>query len=88
MPVHSVSMKIFLASLVLIAIAFLFLGINIFFRKGGRFPETEVGRNKKMREMGITCVKCDELKAWHENKRRRKMLIKPSELKIDMNNLK
>ncbi|MDR3350636.1 MAG: hypothetical protein LBN98_03165 [Prevotellaceae bacterium] len=37
------------------------MAFNILFRKNGQFPETETGKNKNMRKLGITCVKQDEL---------------------------
>jgi hypothetical protein len=77
-------MELILISISFVAIAFLLLGLNIFFRKDGKFPETEVGRNKQMRNLGITCPKCDEIQAWREVKKRGKLKIKPSELKIDL----
>ncbi len=46
----------------LLGLAFIGFGINIFFRKNGRFPETSVGRNSEMRKKGITCVKHDEIR--------------------------
>ncbi len=78
-------MEVILLAVSLVAIAFLAIGFNIFFRKGGKFPETEVGRNKQMKDLGITCAKCDEISAWHKTQKRRKIKIKPSELKIDLN---
>ncbi|MCQ2959228.1 MAG: hypothetical protein MJ198_03450 [Bacteroidales bacterium] len=55
--------KLFLIVLVMIALAFIGLGINIiFFRKP--FPETEVSRNKEMHKRGIKCAKCEEMKAF------------------------
>ncbi len=77
-------MEILLITILLMAIAFLALGFNIFFRKEGKFPETEVGHNRKMKELGITCPRCDEMRLLNEEKKRRKPKIKPSELKIDM----
>jgi hypothetical protein len=76
-------MEVFLLSLILVAVAFVALGLGIFFTKGGRFPETEVGHNRHMRELGITCAKCDERKAWNEYKRRQKPVIDPKKLKLD-----
>jgi hypothetical protein len=77
-------MKIILLSIVLIAIAFIGLGFNIFFRKDGKFPETEIGQNRHMKKLGINCSKCEESK-----KTRKKLLIErnninPSELKLDI----
>lgn len=40
------------------------LAFNILFRKNGRFPSYEVGHNKEMRKLGITCVKHDEYKCF------------------------
>ena len=51
---------------------------NIFRKK--RFPETSVGHNKKMKELGITCARCDELKNYRDS--RNKIKINPKELKI------
>lgn len=55
----------FIITSVLVTIAILALGVNIFFRKQ-KFPETEVGKNKRMRSLGISCVKCDEMKKFRE----------------------
>ena len=63
----------------MVGIAFLALGFNIFFRKGKDFPETEVGKNKNMRDLGISCVKCEEIKRY---KKTRKLKINPKELTI------
>ncbi len=40
------------------------LAFNILFRKNGKFPAYEVGHNKDMKKMGITCVKHDEYKCF------------------------
>ncbi len=39
------------------------LGINIFFTKKKKFPQTSISKNKNMRKLSITCVKHDEYKA-------------------------
>lgn len=77
-------MLVFLIAIVLVAIAFVALGVGIFFRKEGKFPETEVGHNRHMRELGITCAKCDERISWNEFKKRQKPKINPRKLKIDI----
>jgi len=46
---------------VVLALCVVGLAISILLRKGGKFPETEVGSNKHMRKLGITCAKQDEL---------------------------
>lgn len=60
-------MKIFIAALILIGLSILGLCFNIIFRKNGRFPETEISRNKEMRKLGIKCAKDDEIKMWGKN---------------------
>jgi hypothetical protein len=81
-------MELFFVAIILVGIAFAAIGINIFFRKEGKFPETEVGRNSNMKRLGITCPKCDEMLAWREINRRKRTKIKPSELKLDLNSMK
>lgn len=78
-------MEIVLLAIVIVGISFLALGVNIFFVKGRNFPETEVGKNKVMRDMGIFCVKCEEGKKYRQAK---KILaaknINPTSLKLDI----
>ena len=80
-------MKLFILAAFFIAVAFIALGVRIFFLRGGKFPETEVGHNKKMRELGITCAKCDEHIRWNRMKQARKTRLRPKELKIDISRL-
>lgn len=81
-------MEIVLLSIVVVGVSFLALGINIFFVKGRNFPETEVGKNKTMRDMGIVCVKCDEGKRFRENKRKlAAKKINPLNLKLDISSI-
>ncbi len=54
-------MKIFLAVLIIVGFCFVGLGFNIIFRKNGKFPETEISRNKDMKKLGIKCVKEEEM---------------------------
>jgi len=60
--------KVFLVTAVLIALCILGLGFNIFFRKDGKFPETEVSSNKEMKKLGIRCAKEEELRIWGRKK--------------------
>ena len=55
-----------LISFALVAIVVMLLGIRVFFVKGGKFPETHIGKNKAMRERGITCAKSQELAMRHQ----------------------
>lgn len=59
---------IFGVTLALVLLAFLGLGFNIFLRRVA-FPETEVGHNKKMKELGIYCSKCEEWKSFKEKRK-------------------
>lgn len=54
-------LRVLLAAVVFVGIAVLGLGFNIFFRKGGKFPDTEISRNPAMKKLGISCVKEEEL---------------------------
>ena len=53
--------QLFLVVAVLVGLAFVGLGINIFFRKTF-FPESDIGKNKNMKALGLSCAKCDEMK--------------------------
>lgn len=76
------TLKIVLAAVVLVAISFIGLGLSIFFRKNGKFPENEVGHNKHMRELGIKCARCEEMAKYKRMKKNYKLKIKADKLKI------
>lgn len=80
-------MLVFLLAVLFVAIAFVALGINIFFRKEGKFPDAEVGHNRHMRDLGITCAKCDERKSWNEIKKKQQPKINPKKLKVDISGI-
>ena len=48
-------MKVFLAAVLFVGLCVLGLGVNIFFRKGGKFPEHDISSNPEMRKRGIKC---------------------------------
>ncbi len=78
-------MEVVLLAIGIVAVSFIGLGFNIFFVKGKTFPETEVGKNKNMREMGIFCVKCEEGRKFREAKRKLAAKnINPQNLTIDL----
>ena len=54
--------KLLFPAILIIAVALIFLGIRMLIQKNGKFPETEVGRNKEMRKLGIQCAKAEEIK--------------------------
>jgi len=54
-------LTVFLSAVLFVGLCVLGLGVNIFFRKDGKFPETDISRNRKMRELGIQCPKEEEM---------------------------
>jgi hypothetical protein len=57
-------LKVIIISSILLGIAFLGLAFRILFIRNGRFPQTSIGKNEQMRQLGITCVKHDEMKCY------------------------
>ncbi len=51
---------IVLLSALLVFVSVVLLGVRIFFTKDGKFPDTHVGRNKKMKEKGIHCAQTQD----------------------------
>ncbi len=49
-----------MAAVVFIALCMVGLCFNILFRKGGKFPDSDIGRNPELRKRGIRCVGADE----------------------------
>ncbi len=72
-------LQILLIAIVIVALAVLLLGINIFVF-GRKFPETEVGRNKNMIRLGLRCPQCEERARYRRSK---PATLNPSELKPD-----
>ena len=62
-------MAVFIAAIILIGLCVFGLCFNIIFRKDGKFPETEIERNKELRKRGITCAKEEEMKLWGKKKK-------------------
>ena len=54
--------KLLLIVIAILAIAFLIMGFNIFFRKNKKFPKSSVGGNKDMRNLGLKCARHEEIK--------------------------
>ena len=57
-------MKVFLAAVIFVGLCVLGLGFNIFFRKNGHFPDTEIETNPAMKKLGIKCAKQEEIELW------------------------
>lgn len=72
-------MNFMLIVLAIVLGSFLFLGFNIFFRKKS-FPETEIGRNREMRKLGLACPKGEEKRLYGKSKPTVK--INPEDLTI------
>jgi len=53
-------LKVLILSIILLAISMVFLATQMILKKGGKFPNTSIGKNKHMRELGISCPKCEE----------------------------
>jgi len=47
--------KIILISSVLLSFVFLGLGVQVFFSKKKRFPQTQIGHNQEMKKRKIPC---------------------------------
>lgn len=74
-------LQVFIISIFLVGFAFIAIGVNVIFTKRA-FPETEVGQNKKMKQMGIECAKCGEWRKHKERMRFREVSIDFSKLSL------
>jgi membrane protein insertase Oxa1/YidC/SpoIIIJ len=54
-------LKLLLLTLALVAIAVIGMAIRILLVPKGKFPDTHIGNNKKMREMGIKCARHNDI---------------------------
>ena len=59
--------SLLLITAILLALCMAGLGIRMLLIKGGRFPETHIGRNKNMKKLGITCAKDES--AWCQGRK-------------------
>lgn len=57
-------MAYIILTFVLVLISVFLLSFNIIFKRGGKFPETEVGHNKNMKNLGLRCAKSEERELW------------------------
>lgn len=49
-------MKLLLLSILIVAVAFVLLGVKVLFVKGGKFPSGHVHDIPALRQRGITCA--------------------------------
>ena len=54
--------KLMIPAMLIVGVALIFLAIRMLIEKNGKFPETEIGHNKDMRKLGITCARVEEIK--------------------------
>jgi len=59
--------QLIIISIAIVTVSFMLLGINILFLKK-KFPETEVGKNKNMMKIGLSCPKCEERRMYRKSK--------------------
>lgn len=65
-------MKVFVITLILVALCVMGLCFNIIFRKNGQFPQTEIENNDNMKKLGIKCAKQEEMKLWGKKNSRQR----------------
>jgi len=63
-------LNILIPALVILTIAMIAMALNILVKKNGKFPAYQIGHNKDMAKMGISCVKHDELKCHRARKKK------------------
>ena len=54
--------ELLLLVLGILSIAIMAMGINVFFRKNKKFPQSSVGGNKDLRKLGLKCARHEEIK--------------------------
>ena len=55
-------LKILFITLILLSLSMLGMMLNILVKKKGRFPAYRVGHNKDMAQLGLKCVKHEEIR--------------------------
>ena len=53
---------LFIIIVVLVGLSLIGLGIGMLLKKGGKFPNTHIGRSKAMRDRGIDCASSTDRK--------------------------
>ena len=59
--------RVFLITLLLIAVGMVLMSVTILIKKGGRFPNTHVCGNKHLRRKGISSTQTQDKQAQREN---------------------
>jgi anionic cell wall polymer biosynthesis LytR-Cps2A-Psr (LCP) family protein len=55
----------------IILICFAAMSISIWIKKNGKFPETEISRNKNMKKLGIKCIRQEEIEQLNKNNKQK-----------------
>ncbi|MDR1552872.1 MAG: hypothetical protein LBS69_05355 [Prevotellaceae bacterium] len=55
----------------IILICFAAMSISIWIKKNGKFPETEISRNKNMKKLGIKCIQQEETEQQNKNSKQK-----------------
>ena len=71
--------RLFLISLLIIAVCMALMSVTILIKKGGRFPNTHVCGNKHLRKKGITSAQTQDKQAQRENR----MAVKEKRYRTD-----
>lgn len=59
-------MRVFLLTVLLLALGVAGMAVSILVRKDGKFPDGEISRNRALRERGIICAKEEEIRLWRK----------------------
>ncbi len=62
------ALKVILAAVAVLGLCFFGLCFNIIFKKNGKFPDGEIGRNKELRKRGIICMREEDEKIWGKSR--------------------
>ena len=60
--------RLFLITLLIIAVSMVLMSVTILIKRGGRFPNTHVCGNKHLRRQGITSAQTQDKQAQRENR--------------------
>jgi flagellar basal body-associated protein FliL len=55
----------------IILVCFAAMSISIWIKKDGKFPETEVSRNKNMKKLGIKCIRQEEIEQANKSRKQK-----------------
>ncbi len=62
------TLQLILICIAVLALCIAGMAISIIIKKGGKFPDGEIGTNPNMRKLGIQCAKQEEMILWKKRK--------------------